>query len=283
MERAGGNTPPFDPMRVDLLARDALRKAYPVPPPGATGPWFGEEIWISWLKRGEHPGLRYPRTEDEALALAKRLYREVRGGADLGALARLHSDAPGQRAYGYGPVLKRRPQPDDRDRVLVGTRIGELTPLIAWHQGFWFARRIPLAKGRSLAEVFDRAQRVRGRARAIVTTHKDAWPRRAEAQRITKARAREFSQGLMDQLLRGTPFEHVARNNSHDKPSRARGGLLHRSQPGADPEWLRWGDAGLPRQLLEVVLESGTVGRLHPKILDTAWGFVIVQVLERRE
>ena len=276
---------PVDPMRVDLWSPERIHAAYPRPPRSAVGPWYGQEIWISWLKQGERAGQRYPRSEADALALAKRLYREVRGGAELGALARNHSDAPGQRAYGYGPLLALRAKPDDRDRVLIGTPVGRLTPLIAWQQGFWFARRVGRAKGKALAQAFHRAQGLRGRARAIVMSHQEAHPQRAETASITRTNAAAWAERLLGETQGGTPFEELARRYSHDGPSKARGGLLHLTTPreGEDPSWLRWGDQGLPRELLEVVLETGRVGRVHPVVLDTARGYVLVEILARRE
>ena len=69
------------------------------------------------------------------------------------------------------------------------TPVGELTPLIAWRGGFWFARRITPAQGRRLDVKLRRARKVRARARVIHIHHKGAFPRRAAFDRYTQAQA----------------------------------------------------------------------------------------------
>ena len=106
---------------------------------------FGQEIWISWFdKDAKGPGFRAPRTRVEALALARNLCRAVHGGADLGELALKHSNGTYSRARGLAVVPEpgHRSRPDARDLALLRTPVGELTPLLEWNGGFWFARRI---------------------------------------------------------------------------------------------------------------------------------------------
>ena len=67
--------------------------------------YFAQEIWISYhSEEHKHLGYRYPRTREDALQLAQRLCREAHEGADVGTLARKHSNGAGGRAFGFAAV-----------------------------------------------------------------------------------------------------------------------------------------------------------------------------------
>lgn len=268
---------------VHLLSPRQAQLRYPRPEPGTPGPFHAQEIWVTWRDPAYEDPFHRIRTREQALALAEDLYRQVKAGAELGPLARAHSHAPGGRIHGWAVLFAVRQDPDLRDRVLVGTRIGELTPLVEWRGGFWFARRIEQSTGERYRAQFEAAMGLRARARAIVFHHNETHLNRDESKGITRTMARGYIQGVFDALQRGEKFEGLAREYSLDEASAQRGGLLHASfpLPGEDPSWLHWGDIGYPQDLLDVVLETGEVGRVHPQPLDTSWGFIAVEVLER--
>jgi hypothetical protein len=282
---------PADPARdalgahVPVLGADAVTARYGVPVMPPSGVAFAQEIWISHtLPRGDgRPGWRLPRTRDEALAIARGLYAKVEGGANIGSLARTASNAPGGRADGFAPLPVLHDPSDARARVFLGTPVGALTPLIEYNGGFWFARRIDDTSGRVLEEKFQMECRRRARARVIVFLHKDAYLKREEVLGKTRETALAEAQTMFRMLEEGRSFESLAREFSNDTDSRARGGLLHASEPreGESPDWLRWGDRWLPADLLDVILYTGEVGKVHPRALDTSHGIVLVEILER--
>ncbi|MGE0191729.1 MAG: peptidylprolyl isomerase [Planctomycetota bacterium] len=266
-----------------LAERDVLRR-YPgarLPPEGVA---FGQEIWLSYrLDRGEElPGWRTGRTREETLELARTLYGQVRAGADLGALARTHSNAPGGRARGY-VALPREGQPlDSRERVLLNTHPGQLTPLVEWNKGFWFARRVTVVQGQELHRLFQQELRRRAKARAVVLGHQDARPHRADFDEIPRGWALAKAHEFLMRVQKGESFAELAPTYSNDA-SKNRGGLLHATNPreGEDPAWLHWGDVGYPDDMMTVILYTGQVGRVHPQVLDTARGAVVLEILER--
>ena len=243
---------------------------------------YGQEIWISWLERGQTFGYRYPREKDEAKELALRLYAEVSDGADFGALARKYSNAPGGRAFGFCVLPRDRTQPDVRDRALVLTRTGQRTPVLEWNGGYWFAKRLSDVDGRALEKTFLYTMRQRARGRAIVFLHDDAYPRRVRDKPYPEAKALAHAKGVLDALAQGGDFATLAKRFSHDKKSGERGGVLHATGATQSPEWIRWGDRGYPQRLLDVLLEEGTVGKVYPEPLRTRRGVMVVEVLERK-
>lgn len=264
----------LDPSAVDRLGTLALPVREVV---------YGQEIWISWMDKKHKFGFRYPRTRQEALALARRVCGAVDAGADIGALAKQHSNAPGGRAMGFCKLPRDPAAPDLRDRAVLLTQVGARTPLVVWNGGYWFARRVSDATGRQLEARMAFAMKQRARARAIVFHHDGAFPRRVRDKPYSQAQAVAHAKGVLEALAKGEDFGALAKQYSYDKASGARGGVLHATQPRDDesPEWIRWGDRGFPQRLLDVMLEEGPVGSVFPQPLLTKRGVIVVEVLER--
>ena len=250
------------------------------------GVYFAQEIWLSYhSKEHENDGYRFPRTRDEALHKIRQLCRSVHGGADIGELAKLWSNAPGGRAAGFcaAPLPQNRAQPDARDIALFRTPVGELTPLLEWRGGFWFAKRISDEQGRALGAQLQAAARTRARARVIHIHHANAWPRRVEFDKYPKEHAIQSARWIIQEVQKGADFAALAKKYSNDV-SRERGGLLETKHPvtGDPTPWVRWGDRNFPKQTLDVILEKGTPGTVWPEPVVTGWGVDVVLVEERR-
>ena len=247
----------------------------PRPLPGIC---WAQEIWIS----GETA--RYGRTREEALAHARDLCRQVHAGADIGSLARRWSNGNFGVADGLCvvPEPAHRNQPDERDVTLYRTPVGELTPLIEWRGGFWFARRVGEAVGRRL----EAALQVRARARVIHIHYAGACPRRHEFDEYPKEHAVAKAWEIIRELEHpdGKSFVELARKHSNDAGTRERDGLLMTKDPiTKEPtDWIRWGDRNFSWQLLEVILEKATPGTLWPEPVISSQGVDVVLLLERR-
>lgn len=249
---------------------------------------YAQEVWIAYHRKGEKgkPGYRpWPRKKHEAEALAKGLCRDVHGGKDLGDIARRHSNANG--ALGRGivqlPDEADRAKPDARAILLFRAEVGELTPLIEWEGGYWFARRIAEPLARKLAKLLDQEARRRARARVIHIHHAGAWPRRYEFDEFTKEQALQKAWAIIRTIEHGADFEELARKHSN-VPSRNRGGLLKTTHPvtGKETEWIRWGDRAFTQPLLDAILLEAPVGKVYGKPVISKRGIDIVKVLERR-
>lgn len=262
---------------------DVKQPRVPLP---LTGPFFGQEIWLSYKSEAHKAfGFRYPRSRAEALALVRDLCRKVHAGQDIGALARQWSNGPWGRADGLivVPEPAHRNAPDARDVALFRTPVGALTPLIEYQGGFWFARRIEAAKGQILTNKLEAAMRVRARARVIHIHHAGAFPRRVEFDNHPRERAIATAQWIIQEVRdRGVAFADLAKKWSNDV-SRERGGLLETKDPrtGQPTEWVRWGDRNFPQAVLDVVLEKGTPGVIWPEPIVSGMGVDVVLVLER--
>ena len=263
---------------------DAKRARVPRP---LAGIYFGQEIWLSYhSKEHEGQGYRFPRTRDEALYKIRQLCTAVHGGADIGTLARQWSNAAGGRADGFcaAPHPQNRAEPDARDIALYRTPVGELTPLLEWRGGFWFAKRIPEAQGRALGAKLAAAAKVRARARVIHIHHKDAYPFMVEYEKVEKQNAIAAAQWIIEQKPDEQAFAEFAKKYSNDGPSGKRGGLFLTKHPttGDATEWIRWGERDLPQQTLDVILEKATPGTVWPQPVVSGRGVDVVFVIERR-
>lgn len=258
--------------------------------PSADGRYYGQEIWITYTS-AEHAtkGRRLPRTREEAHALATSLRAKVLAGDDLGQLAREHSNALGACAYGFGGILPRDPRaPDLRDLALMRARIGELTPLVDWMGGFWFARRIPAAEARTLEERFLAYGSQEARAQVIHIHHRDAYPHRHNITR-TREQAVALAASLLARAQAGEDFAALARESSEDDSGhhretsdRSQDGVLRVREPGgAWRDWFRIDEVGLPNQLLWVMFDA-PLGRVWPAVVVHGRGVSVVKPLERR-
>jgi len=251
------------------------------------GPYVGQEVWISYGPAVPGEGLRRTgRSREEAQAIADDLHARVLAGADIGKLAQEHSNLPGV-AKGFSGVLPRDPaHPDERDRALAHAAVGEVTPVVEWNRGFYFARRVDLATGAVLARLFEHERRLRARIRVIALLYVGAWIPDAEAREKVK-RTREQAVALADMLLKklkaGASFEELARRHSEDGPSAKNGGIVTIPVgPGLTTEWIRRQDPGVPASVLEAAFTT-PVGELCPHVIVSERGVFVLKVEERRE
>lgn len=262
---------------------DLQAQRLPVPFPGLC---WGQEIWVTYKSEGhEDFGFRSSRSRPEALDLARRLCSAVRGGADIGALARKWSNGRGGVAKGFCvvPHPSHRSDLDVRDVALITAEVGELTPLIEWQGGFWFARRVQATQGEALGRILIRERGKRARARVIHLHHREAFPRRHQFDKTTEKHALDKAWRLIRKIQQGADFSEVARKHSNDTKTRARGGLLDTTDPisGKATDWVSWGDRKFSQPLLDVILEKGAVGKLWPEPVVSGQGIDVVLVLER--
>lgn len=272
------------PKACGLATIDVRAARVPRPIPGL---YWGQEIWLTYRSEeyGIH-GVRATRSREEALDLARKLCAAVHGGEDIGVLARKYSNGMGGVARGFAvvPEPSHRSAPDARDIALMNAEVGEITPLIEWRGGFWFARRIPPEQGRQLGDLLQREASKRARARVIHIHHRDAWPRRHQFDQYTKQQAVEKAWALIREIQRGKDFAALARLHSNDKKTRENSGLLTTIHPiTKEPtEWVRWGDRNFSQPLLDVLLEKGVPGKLWPEPVISGQGVDVVFLVERK-
>lgn len=252
------------------------------------GPYVGQEIWISYGPAVPGEGVRRTgRSREEAQEIAERLHAQVLAGADIGKLAQEHSNLPGGVAKGFSGVLPRDPaHPDERDRAISRAAVGEVTPVVEWFRGFWFARRVDVATGAELAKLFGHERRLRARIRVIALLYVGAWIPDAEARakvKRTRAQAVALADSLLKRLKAGASFEELARRASEDGPSARNGGIVTIPVgPGKTTEWIRRQDPGLPASVLEAAFTT-PVGELCPHVIVSERGVFVLKVEERRE
>jgi hypothetical protein len=246
-------------------------------------PWVGQEIWLTYHSP-EHAmmGRRVDRTREEAKALAESLRARVARGEDIGALAGEHSNAPGGAALGFSSWLGGRSPPDPRDRAMAQTPIGELTEIVEWNGGWWFARRVSKQRGLELQALFEKAMRKRAKFEAIAVVWKGAYGLTDEdVVTRTKEEALARAQEALARAKQGADFHDLVREFSDDPYSRERGGLVVVMGPDRQPtEWVRPQEPWLPAPLLEAVF-SAPVGRVHPEVILTQRGIFVIRVLAR--
>lgn len=269
----GGSDPAAPPAEPQIL------------PAGPSGLYAGQEIWLTYNSppHQKFGAVRLERPGAEARALAEQLRSAVLAGADIGALARQHSNAPGGVADGFCLVPNDPMRLDARDRALMSTREGQVTELVDWLGGWWFAKRVSEDRGRELKAKFDDLLATEVRGAAIVLHYDKAYPFRREQKR-TREQARETGAMVHARARAGEDFAALAREFSSDEWGMLNGGELRGFDPATRSfsPWLRCVDPYHPIGLLEV-LKNGPPGVVHPELLDTGWGFVIVKPLERRK
>jgi hypothetical protein len=273
---------------------------FEVPPwrrPPIAGYYYAQEVWISWhSKDPDAKGYRYPRKQPEALALARDLCKAARAGHDIGDIARKYSNGDGAVARGIivTPEDSHRTQPDARDLLLMRTPVGELTPLIEYQGGYWFARRIGEAKARRLVELVRAWARRAARVRVIHIHYADAWPLRVQFEHFTEQQAVQKAWALIREVQKAAEtgraaaearFIELAKEHSNDGETRKDGGLLVTRHPvtGERTDRVRWGDRGFAQTLLEVILEKAEPGRVWHEPVVSPRGVDVVFVLERDE
>lgn len=268
---------------------------YRVPGPGGAGSanvHVAQEVWVTYGEKAKELfPMRPPRTRDEARTLAEALRARVLKGEDIGLLAQTASDSRQARADGYsGRLAKDRDHLDERDRAIMAVREGELTPIVEWSGGWWFARRIDLATavrlektGDDIAAQAKAAQHYRVRARLIHFHHAEAWPDRFEADGISKEQALGNARKTLRELKEGADFAVLADKYSWDESGDRGGVLLAWDALGKRSPWITRWDTGYTETLLRILFDPSTPPGIYPQPIDTLRGVHVVELLERRQ
>ena len=249
-------------------------------------PIVGQEIWISYFSPEAHPyGRRTGRSAGEAKALADALRELVLAGEAIGALAREHSNAPFAAADGFTGVLPRdEQQPTATERALGAVAVGEVTPVLDYRGGYWFAQRIAPSRTRELEALLLRESGRRARFRSIALLYRGAWIADGEVrEKVVRSKEDtiQLAQSLLAEITGGASFEEVARRASEDVSAEA-GGLVEVLRPdGTRTPWVRRQEPQIPASVLEVVFTT-EVGTPHPEVIVSPRGVFLVLVEERR-
>jgi parvulin-like peptidyl-prolyl isomerase len=192
----------------------------------------------------------------EAGEVAASLHQQLTAGADFAALARAHSD---DRTAVEGGVLgsnwsgRYGPRFDDAVRTLP---VGQLSPVIESREGFHLLRVDGVRKG----------ARYEGRALLVSARRRSDDDPADEATRFAAAQAR--AQALLARIQGGEVFADVAKAESADRLTAAKGGDLGPFAPGRlGPE-------------ADEVLETMPLNSVSAPI-RTKDGFVLIQLTAR--
>jgi hypothetical protein len=248
------------------------------------GPYVAQEVWITYHDpRYEKFGQRTGRPRDEALALAKALRAKVLAGADIGRIAQEHSNANGGAALGFSYwIAEERGNWEGRGPALAATRIGDVTEIIDWKGGFWFARRVSEARGKELDALFRREQQRKAKIAAIYVAYEglDVLDEGDTVTR-TKEQALRRAEEALRRALAGEDFAVLVKNFSDHVATRERGGaVIVKGPDGKETDWIRPQQPWIEPEVLDAAFH-GEDGKVFPKVLDTARGLFIVKVLER--
>ncbi len=250
------------------------------------GEYYGQEVWLTYFSPAHAAyGRRMNRTRAQARALAESLRARVASGEDVGEIAREHSNAPGAAARGFSGRLPANPgAPSARDRAMASVEVGELTPIVDWMGGMWFARRIDTGKARELEGVLDVVRRERAKARAIVLLYEGAWvPDPSLRSTRPKEQAIELGRQLLERAGRGEDFATLARKYSDDPASRARGGMIAVTH-GKDDEstpWIHRWETWVPDSVLQAIFETPP-NTVVPHVVVSERGVFVLKVEDRR-
>jgi hypothetical protein len=250
-------------------------------------PYFGQAVWLTYFSP-EHAryGRRHDRVKKKALHLAQRLRREVLAGSDIGQVAREWSNAPGGIADGITPKLPLDAgRPGPRAKALSAVAIGEVTEVVEWLGGYWFAKRIDVRRAAQLEKRFNLLARDRASFRAIALVYRGAWianPEVARQVKRSKEEAIRLAETFLQRALDGEDFAALAREHSEDKASAQHGGLI--TLPVPEPGWehyVRRVEPGVPEAVLGVVFEDPP-GTVHPGVVVTRRGVFVVKTEDRK-
>jgi len=253
------------------------------PPRPLSDALVGQEIWITYASPEHQEGRRTGIPKEEARRRAEDLRRRVLAGEDPGPLARRHSNAPGGVADGYTGVLPRDPRaPDERDRALAAVPVGGVTELVDWMGGYWFAKRVDIARGRELVRLFATLEATCLRLRAIWVPYRGVHLLRADlVPTLSQEEARALAEEVLGRALAGEDFAALARLYSRDA-SREHGGLVRfEEKDGSVTDCLRIMDARVPGSVVAAALETEP-GTVCPRVVESPYGFFLVRVEERR-
>lgn len=209
--------------------------------------------------RLSHILIALPQGADSAtIANARRkaddLRARARAGEDFGNLAINHSDAPDALDGGDMGWRGAADIPTLFARSVILLRPGEISPVLRSPNGFHIVKLIDREAGEALKLTQTRARHI------LISPDQIRTAREAEAQ----------AWSLFNRIREGAPFADLARANSDDAGSAARGG---------DLGWLSPGEA-VPA--FEEAMNRLAVGQLGNPV-QSPFGWHIIEVLERRE
>jgi parvulin-like peptidyl-prolyl isomerase len=199
---------------------------------------FYTNVWRSRLFTEEQYRGALDEITEEAQERASGLHALLAKGADLGSLARTHSeDAMAAKGGDYGPYWRNR-YGGEIDRVIDRTPIGSVTPVLRTQRGFVIAQPYGVREAWEL------------RARHILLSTRLEGRVSEGLREAKRAAARELAARLVERIRGGEDFAALASEHSHDPATRARGGDLGTVTSGQL-------DADLERALL--ALEPGAL------------------------
>ncbi|MCA1248133.1 peptidylprolyl isomerase [Massilia sp. MS-15] len=193
-------------------------------------------------------------------ARADDVARQLRTGADFAKMAATYSDTPD--ALKGGEIGWRDP---DRLPPIFATELrklkaGQVTPVIKTNNGFHILK---IAELRSLADAAAPEKDVVQQTRVSVILMKPTPTMNADE---VKKKLRELRQKILD---KSATFEELARQNSQEPGSAAKGG---------DMGWLEPGDAGPEFDQALATLKPGEIS----DVIESPFGFSILRLVERK-
>lgn len=194
------------------------------------------------------------RSKDEALAKAKTLVTQARGGADFAKLAADNSDGPSAKRGGSLGAWKPGRMVPEFDKAVSAMKIGQISEPVETSFGYHVIRRDTLPEMRAGAHILI-AYKGAMRARPTITRTKDEALAKAKTL-VTEARANPAG------------FGELAKANS-DGPSGPRGGSL-----GTWPK-------GKMVPEFDQAIDTMKVGDISEPV-ETPFGFHIIKRLEAK-
>lgn len=185
---------------------------------------------------------------------AEDLRARARAGEDFGTLAINHSNAPDALDGGDMGWRGAADIPTLFARSVILLRPGEVSPVLRSPNGFHIVKLFDREAGEELKLTQTRARHI------LISPDQIRTERDAEAQ----------AWSLRNRIREGAPFADLARANSDDTGSAARGGELG---------WLNPGET-VPA--FEEAMNRLTVGQISDPV-QSPFGWHLIEVLERRE
>lgn len=193
-------------------------------------------------------------------ARAEEVARQLRTGADFSKMAATYSDAPD--ALKGGEIGWRDPDrlPPIFANELRKLNEGQVTPIIKTNVGFHILK---MADKRSLADAAPAGEAVIQQTRVSHILMKPTPTMNADE---VKKKLQELKQQIVNKTA---TFEDLARQNSQEATSAAKGG---------DLGWLEPGDAGPEFDQVLATLKPGEIS----DVIESPFGFHILRVTERK-
>jgi len=227
------------------------KSAAATPSPAAPIQYAGAHVLIAY-KGAQRAGPQVTRTKEEALAKAKTVATQARGGADFSKLAAENSDGPSAKRGGsLGSWQKGRMVPAF-DVAIEKLEVGGISDPVETGFGYHVIKRNPLPEMRAGAHILIAYKGARRANPSITRTKEEALAKAKEV--VTKARANPAG------------FGDLAKSDS-DGPSGRRGGNL-----GTWPK-------GKMVPEFDTAIDTMKVGDISEPV-ETAFGYHVIQRLD---